>query len=317
MTINLPEVTNKARATLKVISAVGPLLIAQWEKAATAHAQHQTRLARVEAFKELLIAECRNLADIRKQMLQRYLDATNEDRTRLQSDIEMIEREVRRLGVIQGSFQYLANNDPKDVTDSEGKAVEVVEPAWLDRFNEYAKLQNEVWRQDLLSRALARESLLPGSVGIRALWFIGTVDSDSFHAFAALIDISSRAPRYCVPNHRSLYERVLPTCAIGPKTKLGNILFLLDSLGLFGDIHTSGRELEKDIEFKAAYGDSAFIIRTKQQLQIRGIILTPLGDIISSLYEPKPNELGREVFDNWIKSIGPEIAEVVPVTDVT
>lgn len=45
-------------------------------------------------------------------------------------------------------------------------------------------------------------------------------------------------------------------------------------------------------------------------MRVTGIMLTSLGDVIASLYEPKPNELGTEIFDAWIKSISPDVAEV-------
>lgn len=314
MTDNLPSVSKTARAALSIVKAIGPFVISQTEKASEAYAQHQMRLAQVEACKELMLGEVRTLNEVRRKLIEKYYDASEEDRFRIKSDVQDLEKETRRLGVYQKALEYLPKDDgtaPQSPSPSAKNATDSISPTWMDRFDEIARLQNEAWRQELLSKALAREAEAPGRISPRALWFIGTVDDHIFHAIASLIDLSSIIQgRYMIPNHSGYYDRKVPGCALGDGHLLGHITFLLNDLGVMGDLLTSQRMLPANGMFQVAYGDKYCILKTKQEMRVGGIVLTPLGDVIASLYEPKPNELGLEIFDAWVKSIGPDVAEI-------
>ncbi|MBI5920807.1 MAG: DUF2806 domain-containing protein [Betaproteobacteria bacterium] len=312
MTDNLPSTSRISRAALGIVKAIGPFVLSQSAKASEAFAQHQMRLAQVEACKELMLAEVRTLTDVRRKLLEKYYETSEEERFRIKRDVGDLDKEIRRLGVYQKALEYL----PKE---SEGQPAETapdkpqgeISSSWQDRFDELARLQNEAWRQELLSRAMAREAQNPGSISPRALWFIGTVDDHIFHAFASLIDVCSVVlGRYMIPNHQGYYERFIPNCALGDSYRLGNVTFLLNDLGLMGDLLTSQKQIPENGMFQVACGSKYYILKTKQRLSVSGIILTPLGDSIASLYDPKENALGLEIFDAWVKSIGPEIAEV-------
>lgn len=316
MTDNLPSTSKIARATWGIVKAIGPFALSQSAKASEAYAQHQMRLAQVDACKELMLAEVRTLTDVRRKLIEKYYETSEDERFRVKRDVGDIDKEIRRLGIYQKALEYL----PKE---PEGQSVETppekpqgeISSSWQDRFDELARLQNEAWRQELLARAMAREAQNPGSMSPRALWFIGTVDDHIFHAFASLIDVCSVVlGRYMIPNHQGYYERVIPNCALGDGHMLGNVTFLLNDLGLMGDLLTSQRQISENGMFQVGYGSKYCFLKTKQKFSVNGIILTPLGDSIASLYEPKQNALGMEIFDAWVKSIGPEVAEVQPGT---
>lgn len=312
MTDNLPSISKTARAALSIVKAIGPFVISQTEKTSEAYAQHQMRLAQVDVCKELMIGEVHTLNEVRRKLIEKFYDAPDEERFRIKRDIQDLEKETRRLGIYQKALEHLPKEDgaaPSPISDTD--ATEAISPSWMDRFNEVARLQNEAWRQNLLSNALASEAQNPGRISPRALWFIGTVDDHIFHAFASLIDISPFLQGgYMIPNHTSYYERILPGCALGDDRTLGHITFLLNDLGLMGDLLTSWRIISPNNICSVAYGQQHCILKTKQEIRVSGIVLTPLGDVIASLYEPKPNELGAEIFNAWIKSINSTVAEV-------
>lgn len=312
MTDNLPSIPKPARSAWSIVKAVGPFLISQAEKASETYAKHQMRMAQVEACKELMISEIRTLTDIRRKLIERYYETPIEERFGIQRDVGDLDKEIRRLGIYQKALEYLPGDakDKSQTNESDTSQNEISRP-WIDRFNEIARLQNEEWRQDLLSKALAREAHEPGAISPRALWFIGTVDAHIFHAFASLIDISAVVlGRYMIPNHASYYQRTLPNCALGENYLLGNVTFMLSDLGLMGDLLTSQRVIPAGGQFRVGYGSKYCLLKTKTKLDVTGILLTHLGDVIASLYEQKVNELGQEIFDTWIKGIDQNIAEV-------
>lgn len=317
MTNNLPSVPEKAKAAWRIVKAAGPLLIAQSMKLSEAYAQHQLRLAEVEAIKELMIGEARTIAEVRKKLIDRYFDAAPEDRLRLRQDIEVAERDLRQLGVYQKAIEHVPENAASSPQPSTAENLEPSDDfkAWLDTFNDYARKQNEPWRAELLARALALESSSPGALGQRALWFIGTIDEKSFHAFAALLDIAPNiGGSYVIPNFQPFVERPIPTCVLGPNTHLGNILFLLGDLGLIGDILTSQKIFVGNNLVIAAYGPHMAVTRTKEEMRLRGIVLTSLGDILARLYEPKSNNLGVEIYTAWLADVRPGLLEVLHET---
>lgn len=317
MSNNLPSVPGKAKAVWRIVKAAGPLLLAQSAKLSEAYAKHQLRLAEVDAIKELMIAEARTVAEVRKKLIDKYLDAPPEDRLRLRQDIEFAEKDLRQLGVYQRAIEYVPEGK---ATESQTPSDESLDPpdeyrAWLDSFNEYARKQNEPWRVGLLARALALESSEPGALGQRALWFIGTVEEKSFHAFASILDIATKmGGGYVIPNHQPYIERPIPNCVLGPNVQLGQALFLLSDLGLIGDLLTSQRLFPTNSLLMATYGSHELVAVTTQAVSIRGVILTSLGDTIARLYEPKECELGTEIYDKWKTSVRQSSLQVLHET---
>ncbi len=308
---NPPSLSNIARAAWRIAKAVGPFLISQSQRASEAYAQHHMRLAQVEVYKEAAISENRMYDEVRKSLLDRYYQADNAERFRIKRDIEDLDKEIRCIGVYQNALEHLTSVEASDSApaSSENSADEI--PAsWLDRFDKLARLNNEPWRQQLLSRALASEAQKLGTISPRALWFIGTMDEHIFHGFASLIDVCSVVQReYIVPHPYKYFERMLPGCALGDLF-LGNATFLLSDLGLMGDLEHSHKKLFPDRVVQATYAEKRCILKIKQEMRVPGIVLTKLGNEIASLYEPRPNALGLEIFDAWINSIGPDFADV-------
>lgn len=319
MTNNLPSVPEKAKALWRIVKAAGPLLIAQSAKLSEAYAQHNLRLAEVEAIKELMIGEAKIITEVRKKLIDKYLDASPEDRLRLRQDINMAERDLRQLGIYHKAIEHLPENQnttgPASTEESLNPTPEY--KAWQDAFNDYARKQNEPWRAELLARALALESQTPGSIGQRALWFIGTVDDREFHAFAALLNISIKIfGSYAIPNYQQYVQRQIPNYFNATGNKVGQALFIVSNLGLYGDMLQSAKSFVEGQHIVAQYGNRQVIAKLNQEVSIHGSLPTALGDTISMLYEPTSNELGLEVFNNWIDSLKPAHIEIISDTEI-
>ncbi|MBL0311993.1 MAG: DUF2806 domain-containing protein [Holophagaceae bacterium] len=312
MPANLPATIKFASSAWGIVKAIGPFFITQSAKASEAYAQHQMRLIQVEACKELMIGEIQTMNEVRQKLMGKYYESPDEERFRIKRDLLDLERDIRRLGIYQKALEHLPKEEDSQPTPKPADTpVLEISSSWQDRFDEIARLQNEVWRQELLSRAMALEAQSPGTISPRALWFIGTVDDRIFHAFASLIDICPMiGGRYIIPNHQNFFERILPGCVLGADFRLGNATFQLNELGILGDLFTSARKFHVDAIIRAAYGTKFCTLKIKQEYPLNGILLTPLGDTIASLYDPTPNDLGLEIFSEWFKSINPEIAEI-------
>lgn len=223
MTTAVATIKNKAKAYWNIVRQIAPYVISLSDDLSTAYAKHQTRLARVAWCKELMLQEMHTLVQIRRDLSDRYYQAPPEERLRLKRDLDEAERELRKLQTYSIALEHLssAQEDPEE----EGEQAEHethISSHWMDKFNECAKANNEQWRQALLARALALEASNPGVVGARAVWLIGTIEEQPFHAYAALLDISSVIHgRYAIPNPSQFANEPIPTCSLGPNLTIG------------------------------------------------------------------------------------------------
>jgi hypothetical protein len=248
--------------------------------------------------------EGKGLIEIRTRLLDRYFATPPEDRFSLKRDLDDLDRELRQLSVYQEALKYLPAGTGQGPTEtlSPAKEPEEISLAWLDRFNEYARTQNESWRADLLARALAKEADHPGSIGPRALWFIGTIEESVFHAFAAVIDTAIKVgPNFLIPEHESHNHDPISTCALNPNLHLGQILFLLNDLGV---VSPGATTLSAGSSFDASYGSIQYRLHPNADLTVRALATTSFGNIVASLYEPKrTNSVGEKIFAAWIERL--------------
>jgi hypothetical protein len=306
MSNNLPATVNDNKWTTRVMRALGPL-ISLSQEASEKYAEHQMRLAKVEVAKESMLLEVRMYADIKKQLVEEFVKAEQAERLHIRKKIKEIDQEVRKIGVYQQAVNVLETT-PQETSPQllleNNQQQEDAYTAWIDTFNDYAKKQNEPWRQDLLAKALAKEATHPGSIGQRALWFIGTIDERSFNAFAALLNVSiSIAGSYVLPNQGEHLEKVVSTAVLGAEMKLGNVIFQINDLGLIGDLMSTQKIFQQEAILPISYGTSHALIQLKQELRISGVILTSLGDTIASMYKPQIDPLGSEIYAKWLETV--------------
>lgn len=308
----LATITETGKSALRIIKAVGPLLISQSKKASESFAEHRLRLAKVDAARTFMLNEVESLSEIRNNLRKTFYEVSAEERLRIKRDIDETEKEIRRFNIVSNALEQL----PNPQVDENGAEVSSetdkpdISPHWMDKFNEYARANNEDWREALLTKALTLEAQKPGVIGPRALWIIGTIDDYLFHAFASLLDVATNiGGGFVIPNHQQFNEKPIPNCALGPDRAIGNLTFMLSDLGLIGDTLSSQKQIPHNAQFIAAYGENVTLVSTKQILRIKGVIPTVMGETLAKLYTPVPNELGLEIYNSWLDSLGDTVAE--------
>lgn len=299
---NLPEKLKEYGLSISNFSkAIGPFILSQSEKLSEEYAKHKARLTSVEIMKEIVVNEAKMLHAVKEELHKKYIGCDDVERIRIKRDLREVDEAMRVLGIGEKALSYMptVNEEVNKDTNSKNEISE----SWIDRFNELAKLNNEPWREDLLARALAKEADSPGGVSPRALWLIGTLEENLFHAFASLLNVSSWiASGFMIPNGgKSVNKITLSDCVLGEKIEIGNLVYMLCDAGLIADTLTTASTIKKGGIVFARYGDEEYVIVcTNADLIVRGIIYTNLGASIASFYEAKANKLGYEIFHNWL-----------------
>ncbi len=89
---------------------------------------------------------------------------------------------------------------------------------------------------------------------------------------------------------------------------------MLSDLGLIGDPLTSQKMVREKSKFMVKYGHRVVLVENQIKLNISGIIPTALGEAIASLYDPSPNLLGQQIFEEWLGSLD---KNSVQLTDIS
>jgi hypothetical protein len=305
----LEKLTSLGQKTKNGIRAIGPILMSQSDKASEAFQRHLGRVAEVEAFRDLLKSEVEIRATIRRTLLDNYIRASDSERVRIEGDLEFLDGKIRALNVISKSLSY---GPLQQLPSPPGETPKPIEGHWLDRFSELARLRNEDWRDELLARAFAQEAAEPGSVSPRALWLIGNMERPLFEALSSLLDICV----WVIPKGRPfLPESRGDVFAISPdssnsKITVGHLTFRLGDIGVIADLSTSSLRFPAGEPVAIGYDQKAYVIVPKKDLQVSGVLFTPLGESIARFYEPQSNPVGLAMLDNWTGGLTPEVADV-------
>jgi Protein of unknown function (DUF2806) len=313
MTNWLVKAADTAKSSWNVVSSVGSILISQSDSMSEAYARHLSRCEAVEAGKELLMQEIQMYTEIKKDLLKRWVTASALERIQLKKDVEEISSSLGQLNVAIKALGYISSEkeeQPKTLAVVDGVTIEhsqqEVTQHWLDKFGELTRTHNEPWREELLARALAKESSAPGTVPARALWLLGTLEEKQFIAFATILDLCSVIDDgLAIPSHLPFNNRPIPNCVLDPndKVSIGHLIYRLQEVGLLADPNDSFMQASK-ASFIAAYDTiKVSIDASKGDFQIRGVMLTNLGESVAGFCERKFNSLGKEIFDAWLNSL--------------
>ncbi|MBN8543650.1 MAG: DUF2806 domain-containing protein [Alphaproteobacteria bacterium] len=304
----IAKLSEGSQRVINTVKAIGPFAISQSDKMSEAWQRHQGRLAQVDMLKELLSNEIETRGTIKKLLLERYVAAPDDERIRIERDLEFVDGITRQVQITLKSLSY---GDEKSAETTPPTSAPI-EDHWIDKFNELARKRNEEWRADLLARALACETATPSSVSPRALWLIGNMEEGLFKAFSDLLNLciwiggSPILPH----SHVEAFDRVVPNT----NRTVGNLIFQLGDIGVIADHLTSFRQYSPGSAFIASYEETRYVIIPKQKIEVRGILLTLLGDSVAKFCNPNWNSSGLSVFNDWIKTISPEMAELKLLT---
>jgi hypothetical protein len=304
-----------------IVESVGPYLISRWDSSSEALERHQLRMANVEALKTFLIKDVKSISAMRDSLRKKYPDASPEERIRLRRDIDDSDRDVRQLLTAVKALEYLpqfvsSSNECEDIRQEEGTQARITEH-WMDKFNLLARSKNEEWRQDLLSRALAAEAANPGSVSLRALWLIGTLEEDKFQAFAALLDVSSIiSGSFMIPGFNVISLKI-PSCDLGQDIMIGALTYQLNDTGLLADF-SSQQQIGEGQRLRLGYDRLDYTIVCKNELLIPGLLPSTIGNSIAIFYERNANLFGQQLLNDWLASLDAksyEVAKQYPEND--
>jgi len=237
----LDTISGVGQKTWNTIKSIGPLLISQSDKASEAYQRHLGRVAEVEVLRDLLKSEIETRSAIRRTLLEKFIAAPDEERVRIERDLEYVDGVTRQLNVVAKSLSYGSTGEsPPEKTPEKPKQVE---DHWIDRFNELARKRNEEWRSELLARALAEEAANPGSVSPRALWLIGSMERQLFRALSHLLDLCVWSYPKDSPflPHSSIqaFERKVDGTDEDTGLTVGHLLFRLGDIGVIAEHLTS------------------------------------------------------------------------------
>lgn len=294
----------------RLVTAIGPLVVSQSERASELYQRHKIREADVEIYKARQIDESRVLNELRAKLFEKFVAADDLERLKLEAAIKTLDEKQRRSDVCTLALQHLSSEgDPAPEADDKAP----IAAEWLDRWDEIARKNNEPWRQEVLAKALVRESEKPGSIGTRALWIVGTLEEMPFHAFSIILDLCTLINlRPMIPG-RYGGDEVIQNSAL-PGASIGSLLYHLADVGLLADSNAGQKAIGT---MYACYHEERYVLEFQSQHRITGVILSNLGQRVASLYEPKFNPLGAKLFSEWIDSLSPHITKRQLTPDVT
>ena len=297
----LPAAENNWRNSIqRWIRAAVPFLISQTQIASENYAEHKARIASVDAYKELLVAEGKAAINLKEKFSEKALLATPEEALEILTRMRQIDEQIRTVRTISKAADHLvALPAPAETTSSEPTdAIHDEGSHWLDQFFSYARQVNEPWREDLLARAIALETTRAGSISLQTLYKISCLPVNAFHGLSHLLDITPYIEgRYALPAYPNDFAmRPISDSSVENGAIYGSILVPLIENQLVRQPDTVELQFD-EATFLVTYGIKAVNVTPPKKISLRGIQLTAMGLDIAKLYSPKPITLGYKCFD--------------------
>jgi len=287
---------DNAKSVHNIIRAVAPFLFSDPDKFFQAHT------LTVATGKNLLAGKIQAVTLAEKELRNCWIKADDVERIHIEKDIGEAEAQLQQLSVGVHALDHIGaiqeNFLQKEITGH-----------WIDKFSELARTHNESWRSKLLACALAAESVLPGSVSLRTLWVLGTLEEEQFVAFSTFLNLCTDIENtLMIP--LTYYGEVtvqipVPNCPLGDDITIGKLVSILQDVDFLRDRNASFR-LGKNTggkNFAIARYDNKKATMTCYNLEISGVMLTGVGESVASFCERKPNPLGKDIFESWLKSL--------------
>jgi len=298
----IPDIGQKA-----IKNGIGSFIASQSDIMSDKYQRHIGKLNEIKSLNEMIVSESKIYDNGIEILTNKYMSANSEDRIRIRQDLEYMEGKKRQLSIYLKSLAY--GTDKNKTTNEE--PLKPIEGHWIDKFNELARKRNEEWRSDLLARALACEAETPNSVSPRAIWLMGHMEESLFIALSELLNLCVRILPDNIPLLPNSKIQALDRIISNSSKTVGNLVFQLADIGIVADHLTSSRQYDVKQGFIVKYEQTQFIITTKQKLEIRGILFTPLGDSIAKFFNPTWNSGGISVLNDWVESISAQ-ADIQP-----
>lgn len=308
------KIGDAGRATWRLLTALGSRVLCLSESASHKYADHQQRGELAKASVDVLRKDAESLIELRTFLAKKLIECNEPvEKLRLQRDLEDIASRLRQSSILERAMGHLSlpegtsgsarESDRAEKVDSDQSAL--ISPHWLDICMDWAKKHNEEWRQNLLARALALEADKPGSIDLRVLWLIGTLDERSFRAFGAFLGVATKVGEtYFFPDvgkHAS--EMFIENEGLG-NVRIGNLSFILSESGLMADTLSSQVVFQLGQTVEASFGDSHVRASIQgKKLEIMGFMTSFLGSSLAKLCTIKGTEFGKQQFEAWVERL--------------
>ena len=111
----------------------------------------------------------------------------------LQSDMRVLSTFRDAVRICDDRSLYVGSGEEFPQADKDAESLKSQleyreDASWWDMFEGLARRRNETWRRELLARALVEYDRVPGSIGLKAIWELGMMESDDFGCLAAFCD---------------------------------------------------------------------------------------------------------------------------------
>ena len=216
---------------------------------------------------------------------------------------------IRGVGLYTWKLTQSSDTDNSDAKSQEdGKGLEHrVDASWWDTFEALARRRNEVWRRELLAKALVQYDRVPGSISLKAMWEIGMMEGDDFGCLAAFCDSALHIdgkPVVLIEPEQQAKFRFEDADSIR-EVNLAHAISALIDAGLVSQAATQFSSKEP-VRLEHLNGPTWFIHQPVNQatdanhdIQINGFFVNDVALDICNLYEPKLNIASNANFEEF------------------
>lgn len=282
------------------------MLLSQSSKLSESYYRHEAKGLSLEIGKKVILEEIDTISKYRDTILEKIKVENDGEKTlKLSRELREISKQYRKTLVVSKAIDYVPfyqslikhNEIPRFIAENPAP---VENRPWMDIFSDFAEKNNERWRQELLSQALAKEAVAPKSVSLKAIWNIGVLEEDVFESLSIFMDTCATLDIYplIVPTEDGLNEEFIPI----PNTNKG-IAFST----LFTNLSEHQLATHMDIEIastkpgKFEYDNQEYELSTKADwLKLNGYCLTDIGLEIFWLYRKGKNNIGQKYFEQLL-----------------
>jgi hypothetical protein len=304
--------TGPSRLAL-LIQAFAPASVVSWFEG------HRLRVRQVKAQEQIFDEVCKAVLVGTQKRLARYAASPGRLQSpSVRSEIEAMQGDMRLLSTFRDAVRICDDRSlltqPSDIDNSHTDKQEDdngtehrVDASWWDTFETLARRRNEVWRRELLAKALVEYDRVPGSISLKAIWEIGMMEGDDFGCLAAFCDsalhIDGKPVVLLEPQQQAQF-RFEDADGLREINLAHTISALIDA-GLVSQAATQFSSKEP-VCLEHLNGPTWFIhqhvsqeVDANHDIQINGFFVNDVALDICRLYEPKLNIASNASFEEF------------------
>lgn len=296
-----------------LIQAFAPARVVSWFEG------HRLRVRQVKAQEQIFDEVCKAVLVGAQKQLARYAASPGRlQNPSVRSAIEALQGDMRLLSTFREAVRIcndrslLTPSSDTDNSDANSQEDDTgpehrVDASWWDTFETLARRRNEVWRRELLAKALVQYDRVPGSISLKAIWEIGMMEGDDFGCLAAFCDSALHIdgkPVVLIEPQQQAQFRFEDADGLR-QINLAHAVSALIDAGLVSQAATQFSSKEP-VCLEHLNGPTWFIRQPVNQatdanhdIQINGFFVNDVALDICELYEPKLNIASNASFEEF------------------